>query len=284
MIPLRVRHRTTYRYRRAVDLGPHRLMLRPRESRDLQVITLVVGVSPTSTVTWAHDVFGNAVATAVFKEPSDSLVIDSVVELRLEGTAWPIFNIAVSAIEYPFRYSNDELTDLGALLKQQYPDPTRRLANWARAFILGERTDTLSLLKDLTSGVSGWIRYESRDDEGVQSPIETLDRGVGSCRISPCSLSKQRVAWVSAPGWSQAIFSTPIGRLRVRRTLDQPTPGPKFSYRAPGGLASIRQIAALAARTLFPSLSRATFGRRRRWPEPMREASTLLCKCPWRSL
>ena len=182
MIPLRVRHRTTYRYRRAVDLGPHRLMLRPRESRDLQVITLVVGVSPTSTVTWAHDVFGNAVATAVFKEPSDSLVIDSVVELRLEGTAWPIFNIAVSAIEYPFRYSNDELTDLGALLKQQYPDPTRRLANWARAFILGERTDTLSLLKDLTSGVSGWIRYESRDDEGVQSPIETLDRGVGSCR------------------------------------------------------------------------------------------------------
>jgi transglutaminase-like putative cysteine protease len=178
MIPLRVRHRTTYRYRRAVDLGPHRLMLRPRESRDLQVITLVVGVSPTSTVTWAHDVFGNAVATAVFKEPSDSLVIDSVVELRLEGTAWPIFNIAVSAIEYPFRYSNDELTDLGALLKQQYPDPTRRLANWARAFILGERTDTLSLLKDLARDirqappVAG--TYAGSIDALVQMSVEVL--------------------------------------------------------------------------------------------------------------
>jgi hypothetical protein len=40
----------------------------------------------------------------------------------------------------------------------------------------------LALLKDLCAGVSGWIRYQSRDDEGVQSPIETLDRGWGSCR------------------------------------------------------------------------------------------------------
>ena len=66
-------------------------MLCPRESRDLQVISCVVTVSPTAQVTWAHDVFGNAVATAVFQGASDSLVIDSMVELRLEATAWPIF-------------------------------------------------------------------------------------------------------------------------------------------------------------------------------------------------
>ena len=43
-------------------------------------------------------------------------------------------------------------------------------------------TDTLSLLKDLSLGVSSWILYQSREDEGTQSPIETLDRGWGSCR------------------------------------------------------------------------------------------------------
>ena len=149
MIPLTVHHRTAYRYRRPVDLWPHRLMLCPRESRDLQVISCVVTVSPTAQVTWAHDVFGNAVATAVFQGASDSLVIDSVVELRLEGTAWPVFNIAASAIVYPFRYSDDEWTDLGSLTAQQYPDPAGRLANWARAFVGGDRTDTLALLKDL---------------------------------------------------------------------------------------------------------------------------------------
>jgi len=32
------------------------------------------------------------------------------------------------------------------------------------------------------SGVSGSIRYQIRTDEGTQSPGETLDRGLGSCR------------------------------------------------------------------------------------------------------
>jgi transglutaminase-like putative cysteine protease len=43
-------------------------------------------------------------------------------------------------------------------------------------------TDTLSLLKDLSAGVSAWISYQSRDDEGTQAPLQTLDRGWGSCR------------------------------------------------------------------------------------------------------
>ena len=182
MIPLTIHHRTAYRYRRPVDLWSHRLMLSPRESRDLQVMSCVVTVSPTAQVTWAHDVFGNSVATAVFQRPSDSLVIDSVVNLRLEATAWPIFNIAASALVYPFRYPDDEWTDLGSLTRQQYPDPARRLATWAGAFVRGDRTDTLALLKDLSAGVSTAVRYQSREDEGAQSPIETLERGWGSCR------------------------------------------------------------------------------------------------------
>ena len=182
MIALEVRHRTTYRYRQLVSLGPHRLMLRPRESRDLRLISSAVTVAPTAQVTWAHDVFGNSVATAVFQGAADSLVIDSVVELELYGSAWPVFDIAASAIVYPFRYSDDEWTDLGALTIQQYPDPAGRLEKWARAFVGGDRTDTLALLKDLSVGVSGWIGYQSREDEGTQSPIETLDRGWGSCR------------------------------------------------------------------------------------------------------
>ncbi len=182
MIALEVRHRTTYRYRQLVSLGPHRLMLRPRESRDLRLISSAVMVAPAAQVTWAHDVFGNSVATAVFQGVTDSLVIDSVVELELYASAWPVFDIAASAIVYPFRYSDDEWTDLGALTIQQYPDPAGRLAKWARAFVGGDRTDTLALLKDLSVGVSGWIGYQSREDEGTQSPIETLDRGWGSCR------------------------------------------------------------------------------------------------------
>ena len=75
MIALRVHHRTIYRYREKVRLGPHRLLLRPRESRDLRLIASDVTVGPDATVTWAHDVFGNAVATASFAVMTDTLVI-----------------------------------------------------------------------------------------------------------------------------------------------------------------------------------------------------------------
>ena len=182
MTLLTVQHRTTYRYHQAVNLGPHRMMLRPRESRDLNLISSHVEVSPSAQVTWAQDVFGNAVATANFTGMTNHLVIDSVMKLELLASAWPIFDIAASAIEYPFRYSPDEWKDLGALAVQQYSDADERLAKWARAFVGGARTDTLSLLKDLSVGVSGWINYQSREDEGTQSPVDTLNRGWGSCR------------------------------------------------------------------------------------------------------
>ncbi len=182
MISLRVRHRTSYLYRNAVSLGPHRLMLRPRESRDLKLVSSELNIMPAAQVTWAQDVFGNSVATAVFRGATDSLVVDSLVELQLHGAAWPIFDIAASAIVYPFRYSDDEWTDLGILTVPQYPDPTGRLNSWARGFVRGGRTDTLSLLKDLCAGVASQIRYQSREEEGTQTPIETLQRGWGSCR------------------------------------------------------------------------------------------------------
>ena len=179
---LKIHHRTIYRYRQPVLLGAHRLMLRPRESRDLRLRSNDVVLTPAARVNWAHDVYGNAVATATFQTMTDNLVIESTAEIQLDTAAWPIFDIAASAIFYPFRYSEDDWIDLGALTIPQYQDPAGQLRDWARAFIRGNPTDTLSLLKNLGAGVSKSIRYQSRDDEGTQAPIETLDRGWGSCR------------------------------------------------------------------------------------------------------
>ena len=102
MIALTIRHKTTYRYNRPVELGPHRLMLRPRESRELRLISSELIVQPEATVTWAQDVFGNAVATATFAGASAHLVVDSVAELELDASAWPVFDVAASAVSYPF--------------------------------------------------------------------------------------------------------------------------------------------------------------------------------------
>jgi transglutaminase-like putative cysteine protease len=179
---LTIQHTTSYRYRQPVEPWPHRLMLRPRESRDLRLIAHDVTVSPQASVTWAHDVAGNAVATASFAGPTDRMAFYSRAVVELTAPAWPVFAIDVAAMRYPFRYSDDDWTDLGPLAVRQYEDRAGSLARWARAFVAGETTDTLALLKDISAGLGGWVSYEIRDDEGTQSPNETLERGRGSCR------------------------------------------------------------------------------------------------------
>ncbi|MCW0182346.1 MAG: transglutaminase family protein [Zavarzinia sp.] len=182
MIALGIYHRTVYRYRSPVALGPHRLMVRPRESRELRLRAFDIATSPVATLTWANDVYGNIVATAYFQGLADQLEIVCRSTIELDAVAWPVFDIAASAIDYPFRYEADEVTDLGALIFPRHADPAGRLRNWAAGFVRGNPTDTLSLLKDMCTGISAWIRYQDREDEGTQTPLETLDRGWGSCR------------------------------------------------------------------------------------------------------
>ncbi|HSM41717.1 MAG TPA: transglutaminase family protein [Afifellaceae bacterium] len=182
MTALETVHTTIYRYRHEVFLGPHKLILRPRETRDLRLISHVLSVTPEATVTWGQDIAGNAIATAIFASRTDRLVIESRARLDLTAPVWPVFPISASAIEYPFLHSEDEWTDLGALTAQQYEDSEGRFAQWVEGFVYGRPTDTLSLLKDISNGVSARISYQSRETEGTQSPNETLLRGWGSCR------------------------------------------------------------------------------------------------------
>jgi len=182
LVSLRVAHTTTYHYREPVSLYPHRLMLRPRESRDLRLLSLELTLDPPAVVTWAQDVAGNMVATAAFQARTDSLIIHSVAALELDAASWPVFDVAASAVNFPFKYAAEEWTDLGALTLPQYPDAAGRLREWVQKFIHAVPTDTLSLLKDINASIAAWVFYQSREVEGTQEPMETLDRGWGSCR------------------------------------------------------------------------------------------------------
>jgi transglutaminase-like putative cysteine protease len=175
-------HRTSYTYRCPVSLGPHRLLLRPRESRGLRIVSEDIAVTPPAPLQWTQDVFGNAIATIVFSTLSDTLVVESRIAVEHEFEPWPVFPIDSAAVSYPFTYSVADVIDLGALLTPQYLDPEGRLWKWAIGFVRGSPTDTLSLLKDINLAISAWISYEVRDAEGTQSPLVTLDRGLGSCR------------------------------------------------------------------------------------------------------
>jgi transglutaminase-like putative cysteine protease len=165
-----------------VKLGVHRLQLRPRENRDIRIVSMDLVITPPGSVTWANDVFGNAVASVTFAAATDRLTIESRVTVEHNAVPHPQFDIADTAASFPFAYALNEISDLGALLIPQFVDPAGRLPLWAQGFIRSSPTDTLALLKDINDAILAWVEYEARDDEGTQSPLVTLDRRRGSCR------------------------------------------------------------------------------------------------------
>ena len=126
MTILTIRHETEYRFGKLVGLNPHQLMMRPRESRDLRVISNVIKLRPLGEIKWAVDVFGNSVAMATFSSLTDRLVVESLSQIELTSIQWPVFPISASAISYPFRYTNDEWIDLGAMSHRSMTTPLAR--------------------------------------------------------------------------------------------------------------------------------------------------------------
>ena len=121
MAILHVRHTTTYRYSRPVRLGDHRLMLRPRDSHDLRLMSTNLELSPPASIRWMHDVFGNSIAIASFAKPATELRIESDLTLETFAVERPPFQIMPEAVSYPFIYSADDRIDLGRMLERQMP-------------------------------------------------------------------------------------------------------------------------------------------------------------------
>ena len=58
---LKVSHITTYDYANPVSFGDHRMMLRPRDSHDLSIVSTHLSITPEPTaIRWLHDVHGNS--------------------------------------------------------------------------------------------------------------------------------------------------------------------------------------------------------------------------------
>jgi transglutaminase-like putative cysteine protease len=179
---LTVQHTTVYRYRRPVDFGDHRLMLRPRDGHDLRILAASLEISPPAKSRWMYDVMGNSVTIVSFDEPASELRIVSKLTIERFGSQSPRGEIEENAARYPFVYSMQDRFDLGRMLEQHYMDPADRVGVWGRGFVLGRSTDTLALLGDLNAGIRAQFGYQSRDEEGTQTPEQTLQRGWGSCR------------------------------------------------------------------------------------------------------
>lgn len=179
---LRIVHRTYYNFAGTVQLAPHRLLLRPREGHELHIETSTLETSPLATLHWLRDAYDNSVAIATFSSATTQLAILSEVVVQHYDERPLDFMVSDHAVNYPFAYE----TDAGAILQPYLTAQTPHHAGlriWLEKFWRsGETIQTYALLLRLCIGIHETLRYQVREEPGVQSAAETLQRGTGSCR------------------------------------------------------------------------------------------------------
>ncbi len=183
MKTIRVTHTTVYRYNCPVRFGEHRMMFRPRDSHDMDLIDTKMTISPPpSEVRWVHDVFGNSIAFARFSDEASELRFESEILLQHFPYTAPAFEIDPGAEVYPFQYSADDMPDLMPSIMRRYPDADKTLELWVKQFYDGTPVGTLKLLTAMTHGIKAQFSYRAREQMGTQMPAETIASGSGTCR------------------------------------------------------------------------------------------------------
>ncbi len=183
MARLRIKHRTEYHYSRPVQLGQHRLVLRPREGHDLRVESMQLDIEPAHRLDWSRDVFGNSVAIVDFIEATTKLAILSEVVV-FRTTPFPQHEPHEPwRVAYPITYDPLEITFTSAYQTASYSDDVEVLREWLKTLLPEPHSDDAeSIIFALGSAVHDQIHYQRRSEKGVQSPAKTLKLASGSCR------------------------------------------------------------------------------------------------------
>lgn len=180
---LKIFHRTQYSFSTAVQLGPHHLMVRPREGHELHIESSFLDISPAASIRWHRDVDDNSVAIASFEEVASDLVITSEVICQHYDSEPLNFIVADDAVNYPFTYGNDESVVLAPYMVCVEPVGGGELGTWLASFWQsGETVQTYTLLERLCTGIHRNMAYRKREQPGVQSAAQTLSQAMGSCR------------------------------------------------------------------------------------------------------
>ena len=181
---IKVRHVTTYSYRQPVAFGEHRMMLRPRDSRDQRLLETRLDDHPgAGRAALGPRRFRQLRRDRPVFRPRHGAAFRKPDPARPFGGQRVDFQIEEYAARYPFTYGADEMPDLSRLIERQYLDPEHELDGWARQFLRHDgRSDTTELLAAMTRAICRDLTYIAREESGIQDPAKTLRAGSGSCR------------------------------------------------------------------------------------------------------
>ena len=179
---LTITHETRYRYERPVAFGPHRLMLRPRDSHAIRVIEAGLIVSPNGPKRWVFDALGNGVCLFTPDGESDYLTITS--RLVIDRFPAPLAHIRADDphTAMPIVYPVEDRIVLTPFITPVVEDPYGAVFRWVAGHLQRHDEPALDFLLRLNRSIHESFDYHARHEEGVQDPAETLRLGSGTCR------------------------------------------------------------------------------------------------------
>lgn len=181
-VKLRIVHETHYFYHEPVKIGQHRLVLRPREGHDLHVESMRLDITPAAVVAWNRDVFGNSIALVDFTERASELrIVSDVLVTRSEHSLKKTWRPPPEAARPPVY---DPLDRLVASAYQQviYPEDVVAIQTWLNNLPFKLPPGAHAAVNALNEYIHERFPSKRREERGVLTPAQTLERGSGSCR------------------------------------------------------------------------------------------------------
>lgn len=178
-----IQHATEYRFSEPVELREHRLLLRPREGHDIRIVGSKLEVNLGHALKWYRDVYGNSVGVLRLTQRGSVLRIASEVQLEHYQTRPLDFIVDERVLTFPFAFEPEDRLDLLPYRTHIWPNNTDPLKHWVSQFWKpGQSIETYVLLTQMSRQIVSDLKYNMREESGVQAPSETLEKGSGSCR------------------------------------------------------------------------------------------------------
>ncbi len=183
-MPIRValHHKTTYFYDRLVTLSPQVVRLRPAPHARTPIPAYSLKIEPGGHfINWQQDPQSNWLARIVFpdKVRQFSVEVDLVADMVVIN---PFdFFLEPYANDFPFSYDKTLDQELAPFRLLEPAGPL--LSEFLKQVNVTKRR-TIDFLVDINQLVQNHINYAIRLEPGVQSPEETLQKRIGSCRDS----------------------------------------------------------------------------------------------------
>lgn len=182
MTRLSIRHETRYTYERPVGFGPHRLLVRPRDSHAMRLTAASLTLSPLGDTRWAYDALGNSVCFFTPQGHASELLIVSDLTIERYPATLAAARPEDPQTLTPVVYDRTDRLLLAPFMEPVSEDPNTVLLSWVRSLAAQPGERALDFLLRLNSHIHRNFTYSARYAPGVQAPEQTVQWGSGACR------------------------------------------------------------------------------------------------------